>query len=217
MEFDRTNESLSANQQALNISMRCPLCRKEGSFHSIGVSDVGWMLIDGKEIAGQPAIGMRVCPNMACRAYVFVGLNRGRLIRSYPPEVIDFDASNLPANIVATLEEAVKCHAAGCYRAAALMIRRALEEVCSDKNAAGGNLKLRIAALGTTIIIPPDLLAAADELRLLGNDAAHIEAQLYDAIEEEEVTVALDLTKEVLKAVYQYNSLVARLRALKKP
>jgi len=61
------------------------------------------------------------------------------------------------------------------------------------------------------------LLEAADELRLLGNDAAHIEAKTYDAIEAEEVEVAIDLAKELLKSVYQYGSLVNRLRALKKP
>lgn len=213
----------TTDQNAREINLRCPHCRREGVFYSIHqVSDITWAVIEtspggSTKMTAQPTIGIRICPNGGCRAFVFVVIDRGKLVRSFPPEVIDFDASNLPERITATLEEAVKCHAAGCYRAAALMIRRALEEVCDDKKATGGNLKQRIAALGATIIIPPDLLEAADELRLLGNDAAHIEAQLYDAIEEEEVATALDLTKELLKAVYQYNSLVARLRALKKP
>lgn len=65
--------------------------------------------------------------------------------------------------------------------------------------------------------MPPELLAAADELRLLGNDAAHIEAKAYDAIGPEESELAIELAKELLKAVYQYSSLVSRLQALKKP
>ena len=87
--------------------------------------------------------------------------------------------------------------------------------MCGDKNAAGKNLRESVVALGSTIIIPPDLIAAAEVLSLLDDDAEPIEAQLYDAIEEEEVKVALDLTKELLKAVYQYNSLVARLTRLR--
>jgi hypothetical protein len=57
----------------------------------------------------------------------------------------------------------------------------------------------------------------ADELRLLGNDAAHINAKDYDKIGPKESQLAIELAKELLKAVYQYASLVDRLKALKKP
>lgn len=96
------------------------------------------------------------------------------------------------------------------------MIRRVLEEVCKDKGATGGNLKDRLSKLSTSIIIPSELLAAADELRILGNDAAHVEAQAYDDIGIDESGLAIDMAKEILKATYQYASLVERLKALKK-
>ena len=64
--------------------------------------------------------------------------------------------------------------------------------------------------------MPQSLLSALDDLRLLGNDAAHIEAKTFDAIGEEELDVAIELTKEILKSVYQLDDLLARLRALKK-
>ena len=64
--------------------------------------------------------------------------------------------------------------------------------------------------------MPPALLAALDELRLLGNDAAHIRSRDYDQIGQQEVEVGLELTKEILKAVYQYDHLLGRLQALKK-
>jgi hypothetical protein len=51
----------------------------------------------------------------------------------------------------------------------------------------------------------------------LGNDAAHVKAKDYDAITEKEATLAISLAKELLKATYQYSSLVAELKALKKP
>ena len=138
-------------------------------------------------------------------------------MESYPPQVIDFDSTNLPANILFSLEEAVKAHAAGCHRASALMVRRVLEELCDDKKATGSDLKQRLATLSTNVVVPKELLDAADELRLLGNDAAHISAKNYDAIGDKENTLAIELAKELLKAVYQYASLVDRLKALKRP
>jgi HEPN domain-containing protein len=141
----------------------------------------------------------------------------GVLRQSYPPEVIDFDATNLPGTILASLEEAVTCHAASAYKASALMVRRLLEELCADRGAQGKDLKERIAKLSSSAVVPQELLDAADELRLLGNDAAHIEAKVYDTIGKEEAALAIELAKELLKAVYQYASLVAKLRALKRP
>ena len=51
--------------------------------------------------------------------------------------------------------------------------------------------------------MPKELLDGLDDIRLLGNDAAHIESRDYDNIgkEKEEVELAIDFTKEVLKAV----------------
>ena len=55
-----------------------------------------------------------------------------------------------------------------------------------------------------------------DELRLLGNDAAHVEAKTYADVSSEETSAAIELTKEILKAVYQLDDLVKRLQALKR-
>jgi hypothetical protein len=133
-----------------------------------------------------------------------------------PGEILDFDATDIPPAIAASLEEAVKCHSSQCYKAAALMVRRVLEEVCEERGATGNNLKDRITDLSKKIVLPQDLLQAADHLRLLGNDAAHIEAKTYQAIGEPEVRLSIDLTKELLKGAYQYKGLLARLTALQK-
>ncbi|HEV2162972.1 MAG TPA: DUF4145 domain-containing protein [Stellaceae bacterium] len=84
------------------------------------------------------------------------------------------------------------------------------------KGAKGKDLKERLTALHSVIVVPKELLDAADELRILGNDAAHLEAKVYDDIGKVEVEAAIDLCKEILKAVYQLDSLVKRLKALKK-
>lgn len=203
------------------INLRCPACRHNGAFETIAqVQDIGWSNLHqrsdgGREQHGHKA-GLRMCPNAECGALIFWAEDGYKQRHILPPEVIDFDATNLPARILSSLEEAIKSHAAGCYRASALMVRRVLEELCEDKNATGSNLMQRLESLGSTVVIPQDLLSAANELRLLGNDAAHIEAKTYDSIGPEECSIAIDLAKELLKAVYQYTSLVARLQALKK-
>jgi len=140
----------------------------------------------------------------------------GKLVESFPAETIDFDSTNIPAGVVSAFEEAIKCHATQCFVAAAIMVRKTLEELCRDRQATGGNLKERIRALSTKIVLPQDLLDGLDDLRLLGNDAAHIESQEYAKLGKEEVEVGIDFAKEVLKAVYQYSALLSRLRALKK-
>ncbi len=95
------------------------------------------------------------------------------------------------------------------------MVRKTLEELCHERGASGSNLKERIRNLGTKVILPQELLAGLDDLRLLGNDAAHIESQEFNSIAKEEVEIGIEFAKEVLKAVYQYANLLAKLRSLK--
>ena len=201
------------------VNLRCPICGHLGAFHGLAkISDLRWLVHSGRGPGVTPfSAGLRVCPNNDCKALVFVIVNPKELLQTYPPEVIDFDSTNLPQPILQSLEEAIKCHAAGCYKASALMVRRVLEELCQAKNAQGADLKKRLAALGKTIVIPQELLAAADELRILGNDAAHVEARVYDNIGPDEAELAIELANELLKAAYQYTALVGRLKGLAKP
>lgn len=207
-------ESFGASDPAAAVvSLRCPSCRQQGTFESIAVPDA--QLAGGH--GGNPVwVGQRRCPNPACRAHIFFAWDGQHVIVSYPPETIDFDATNIPTAVVNALEEAITCHAASCFTAAAIMVRKTLEELCRDRGAEGENLKARIKALGTKVVIPKELLEGLDDLRLLGNDAAHIESHEYDKVGRDEVEVGIEFTKEVLKAVFQYSDLLARLRSLKK-
>ena len=199
------------------VNLRCPICGHLGAFHVLpNICDLTWQAAPTPR-GGFSFAGLRLCPNNACRALVFVIFRSGELQQAYPPEVIDFDSTNLPQPILQSLEEAIKCHAAGCNKASALMVRRVLEELCQAKNAQGADLKKRLAALGKTIVMPQELLDAADQLRILGNDAAHVEAKVYDKIGPDEAELAIELTKELLKAAYQYTALVDRLKELAKP
>jgi hypothetical protein len=96
------------------------------------------------------------------------------------------------------------------------MIRRTFEEICEEREAVGKDLKTRIHDLKTKILLPQELFDAMDELRLLGNDAVHVEANTFAQISSQELDVAIEFTLELLKALYQYSSLLSKMRGLKK-
>ncbi|MFI5708545.1 DUF4145 domain-containing protein [Kribbella sp. NPDC051620] len=201
------------------IRMRCPECRlttrletleKEGQDYAVELRD-----------GTKAGLGVRHCPNEACAQLIFVAYDRqeegpGALFFTAPAEALDFDTTNLPSAVEAAMAEAAVCFSSGCYTAAAIMIRKTLEEVCADRQAEGGNLKQRIEALSKIVILPVDLVAGLDALRLLGNDAAHIESKTFSEIGRPEVQLSFDVVKEILKGVYQYSALIASLNELKK-
>ncbi len=194
------------------ITMRCPHCKKMCTFDPVGND---WSL--GNRLSGVSGVGLRLCPDPECRALIFVIFDQHGLVRTYPAERLDFDSSHIPGEIVKAVEEAITCHANGCYTAAAMMIRRSLELLCEVQEVHEENLKKRIEALGKSITVPKELLAAMDKLRLLGNDASHVEAKTFTKIGKDQVEAAMDFLKEILKATYQYKGLLEKLAGLEKP
>ncbi|AHB50094.1 hypothetical protein W911_07990 [Hyphomicrobium nitrativorans NL23] len=95
------------------------------------------------------------------------------------------------------------------------MVRRLLEEICEREGATGPNLHQRLHDLRSKVPLSEALLDGAMELKILGNDAAHIEAKEYAAIGKEEAEIAVEVAKEILKALYQHKTLIARMQKLK--
>lgn len=201
----------------LPIRLRCPGCKDRVALEGIPLEqDVVFGQADGPGFHA----GQRVCPNPDCRTHLFVAYESrasgAAVLSSYPQEVLDFDPSGLPDKVLAAFEEAVTCHANQCWVAAAMMVRKTLEELCSDHEIATGNLKDKIQKLESKVVLPKQLIEGLDALRLLGNDAAHIESRDYEKVGQEEVEIAIDVAKEILKATYQMDTIVARLTALKR-
>lgn len=195
------------------VVTKCPICGNGGTFDPLLPQD---LFIHDEGARKWYTVGHRACPNTACMAYLFFCKERSGSLVTFPSLRIDFKTENIPERIRSSLHEAITCHAEGCYMASAIMVRRTLEELCKDKSSTGDNLKKRIKNLKTIVVLPSKLFEALDELRLLGNDAAHIESKQYDQIGKDEVDIAIELTKEILKSVYQMETLVARLKSLKK-
>lgn len=206
---------ITEREQAKSIAVvtKCPICGNGGSFYPLTAEDL--YLYDRRSVEHY-TVGHRCCPNPKCKAYLFFCQpERGKLV-TFPALRIDFKTENIPERIRLCLTEAITCHAEDCYIASAIMVRRTLEELCEDKGSQGDNLKKRIEGLKSIVVLPKELFEGLDEVRLLGNDAAHIESKEYDQIGKEEVAVAIELTKEILKSVYQMDTLVMKLKGLKK-
>ncbi len=160
-------------------------------------------------------LGHRRCPNTVCNTHVFFALQRDKLIAVYPAESLGFDSAGIPRPVASALEEAITCHASGCYRAAAMLVRRCFEELCHERGIVGKTLKSRIDNLDNKVRLPAEMLDGLHELRLLGNDAAHIESREYGNVGKEEVELAIAITRAVLQVVYQHAILVEQLKARK--
>lgn len=199
------------NNSSTNIAIRCPHCGHNGTFVSLGIND-----IHTNNEGINYYLGIRKCPNHKCKGHLFFISDYSRnLIYTFPSETIPFDKENIPERVLNAFSESIICHSNSCYIASGIMIRKTLEEICLDREAKGKNLKDRIADLGTKILIPRELFDGIDDLRLLGNDAAHIENKTFSEVGKEEIEVSIEFVKEILKAVYQYESLLERLRKLK--
>lgn len=191
------------------VAVRCPGCGHNGTFESISTD----MYDNGHKIW----FGQRRCPNTKCAIHVFyIQKDSTGEIFTYPQETIGFDKEGIPANVLSAFEESIICHSNKCFVASAIMIRKTLEEICSERIAVGDNLKKRLQDLGKKIFIPKELIEGMDELRLLGNDAAHIESNTFNQIGKNEIEISIEFTKEILKGVYQYEGLLSKLRGLKK-
>lgn len=211
MKVDLNDAQIRSN---INVRTRCPHCGHIGVFLSLGVND----LVAHPNIHNRREyLGIRKCPNSKCNGQLFfITDNAGKILLTSPSETIPFEKDNIPEKVLNAFEEAIKCHSNSCFIASAIMIRKTLEEICIDRGALGNNLFKKLEDLGTKILIPKELIEGMNELRLLGNDAAHIEAQTFNEIGKEEIEVSLEFAKEILKAVYQYESLLSRLKGLKK-
>jgi hypothetical protein len=106
----------------------------------------------------------------------------------------------VPAEIASALNEAVLCLSANCPRAAAVMARRTLEAIATDKG--GGKTKdtlaQKLSNMAATGVLQPALADWAKEVRAVGNSGAH-----HDPIDTVSNADAAQLI-EFLQALIEY-------------
>lgn len=206
------------------VAITCPTCNHAGTFEPlterVKLYYPAWVHNDTGEFYEEDINGslcLWCCPNRNCQEVIFGITDHTftNVVITFPPMRIGFDRENIPQRVLEVFEEAVTCHANGCYKAAAMLLRKTIEELCEDRGAKGDNLDKRIKALGKIIILPQGMLDAMHNLRYLGNDAAHIDATTYRQVGENEVNIGIEATKELLRALYQYKDILMKLETLK--
>ncbi len=189
------------------VAARCPSCGHEAVFDRFdGIKD---LLYRGH------VYGQRKCPNPDCKGHLFFVSKGKEGVTTFPAQRVDFEKDGVPERVMAPLDEALECHANGCYTAAAMMTRRALEEICDDKAVAGQTLLERLKDLGREIVVPDKLLKEINVLSVFGDEKADARLSTFPQVGNEEADAGLALAKEIVKAAYQYDRLIDKLHALK--
>lgn len=105
----------------------------------------------------------------------------------------------LPDAISKSYKEAARAYSAGLYDACAVMCRKCLEALCAEKGARGKNLAARLSSLQSSGTIDARLFKWADQLRLVGNDAAHDLTIITDA---DDARDTLEFVEAILTYIY---------------
>lgn len=184
----------------------CPHCGRDATFNATPVLDLF--------IQPDYWLGQRFCPNPKCHGHIFFIVKNAETVLLYPSPRIKFDSTGVPEAVTLSLQEAIDCHANKNFRAAAVMVRRAIDHICKDKGAEGKDLDKRIEALKDKVTLPPSLFEGMHKLRMLGNDAAHTEAKVFDEIGDKEIEAGIEFAKRITEAVYQYGELLEKLKGL---
>lgn len=117
----------------------------------------------------------------------------------YPVLRTTLAVENLPMSVQRTYLAAVATHRSGLYEPCAIMCRKCVEAVCRDLQARGGSLLEKLQDLQQGNVIDQRLLLWADELRLIGNEAAH---DFDTVIGKEDAGDALDFLEGLLQYIF---------------
>ena len=101
----------------------------------------------------------------------------------------------IPESITRAYVAAARSYQVGLYEPCVIMCRKCIEALCHQLGATKGNLKSRLAGLQNNGQIDQKLMIWADELRLIGNDAAH---DLDVLIEQIDAQDALEFVEAIL-------------------
>lgn len=99
---------------------------------------------------------------------VFVEVRRRTI---WPEQVPRALKPEVPENIRDLFDEAARTESAGALRLAGAGYRSVVEAICKEQGTSGNNLFERVTDLGTQL--PPELVQALHDARVVGNDSLH--------------------------------------------
>jgi hypothetical protein len=188
---------------AFHVRYRCPWCEEISNVNVAATHAVG--LPQGR------AALLAVCQANHCRrpSMVTVAIHdydslTGGMIEEvnilpediHPNPRESYAPDGVPEDIAADFEEALNCRAAGFKLGSATVGRRTLQAALLDKGATQHDLVHQINELPDDVL-PRQLKLAAQHVRLIGNDAAHVRAVTAD-----DVTSLVNFVHLVLQQLY---------------
>jgi hypothetical protein len=120
---------------------------------------------------------------------------------------------HVPKDMAADLDEAKKCFAASCYRAAAVMARRVIQLACVQKGVTKSKLVDQITELSKLGIITKDIEEWVTVVRWIGNDAAH--PSNNQEVTQEDAKDSLELAEQFLHILFVTPAIAKKRRELK--
>jgi hypothetical protein len=118
---------------------------------------------------------------------------------------------SLSEEIQQVLREAKINFSTQCYRSSAVMSRRALEAIASEKGEVTGNLFQKIKNLTNNGVLDKNLGEWATEIRLIGNSGAHHDP--IDDVNKEDANQILLFIEELIKYLYIMPAEIQKRRA----
>jgi len=107
----------------------------------------------------------------------------------------------IPEKLRQSLAESIKCYKTKAYTATTIMCRRTIEGFCHLRGIKENNLASAIKKLKTNGVINEQLFKWANELRLIGNEAAHNIDLHFSSIDARDT---LDFTIAILDFTYSF-------------
>lgn len=115
----------------------------------------------------------------------------------------------IPEELQKALIESIKCYKSDAHTATAIMCRRTIEGFCELKGVAENNLDKSIKKLRDGGFINEQLYEWANQLRLVGNEAAHNINAVFSDVDAKDI---LDFTIAILDFTYSFKDKFDRFK-----
>lgn len=139
----------------------------------------------------------------ACDFHVLLVRDRDNrfILNVYPHPLPKSTDHRIPETIKKDFDEALLCLSVGAIRGAAVLARRAVQNICEEKGISKRDLKDQIDELFSKNVITSDLRDWAHEVRYVGNDAAHPNDNDND-VDKNDAEEIIDLLESLCEVLY---------------
>jgi hypothetical protein len=209
-----SEEEIPPEDSRSRIPIQCPTCGFHTDSEIMGVFTTGQ-----NEFVRLPESHMKLHNYLLrctrCDSGIFIvwsygdsrngRITAGRVIYPLRLEAFELDklgGKSIPKGIFEDLRQAELAFAAGARYGAGLLLRRACQNICRERNIDGTGLKGQIKMLATSGLITTTLEEMAHHTRIVGDELAHPDPKIPDIISDEDVRAAWEFLTQLVRAIY---------------